>query len=259
VRPVRALALLLLAGCFSKPGPPGGGGGAIEARVISTSYFSTFAAMPSGMARTSYEIDTAGVHDDDLLIIIASIDNGSTMLWPNPIAPGFDNLEQVRYGNDGQTYITASKLARDEPESYTGVYDPTQNLASGSSTITLIAISNASTIEDFRYDNEKAGTTGKNPAIATSAGVTATLDNDLVLFAFGIDWESDGGTGAFQGPNDYRPLVEMGDHGDLGWEWTAQAVYANNVPAGPTGALQGKATSDGAIGTTWWMAFAIGP
>src|SRR5438477_30533 len=85
-------------------------GGPPTPRLISTAWFNG-AGSTAGMTHSGFSIPTTGVSDGDLLILIANVDNGSSALWPNPIAPGFTQLAQTYFGSDGQTYVADWKIA----------------------------------------------------------------------------------------------------------------------------------------------------
>ena len=117
-------------------------------RLIAQAWYSsataTTYASTVGMTKMGFEIPTAGIVDGDLVLFIASIDNGSNTVWPNPIAPGFTQLAQNFYGSDGETFVVAYKLASGEPPKYTGTYG--SGIGSGSSAIALIAVSGANKV-----------------------------------------------------------------------------------------------------------------
>jgi hypothetical protein len=229
------------------------------ARLLSTAFYSG-ANASAGMAQTSFSIPTNGVVDGELLLFIASIDNGSNTVFPNPIAPGFTQLTQQFYGHDGQTFTVQWKIASHEPVNYTGTYG--SGLGSGASVLTLFAIRDfdpATPINASRVFHEPISTADMTPVIGTSMGVTTTVDNCLVIYASGADWGGQGGTNTFEHPPGFTPIAEVGDHGDNSWDWTSQQVDGKvQATAGPTGVITGSLTGT-FNATAWTVVLAIAP
>jgi hypothetical protein len=232
-------------------------GSTVTPRLISNSYFSNWSgatfSFPSGMSRTN----SAGVVDGDLLLVFASIDNGSDMVWPNPLAPGFNQLAQAFFGSDGETYVVAWKIASGEPATYTGSYGSGVN--SGSAVISLIAVSGANRTTPINAFLAGYGSSGASPTIATSPGVTTTVPNCTLLYAAGADWLGTPGSNTFALPAGYSSLTQLGDRGDNNWDWTSQMVgWSPRAVAGATGAISGTLTST-TSGIPWTAVVAIAP
>lgn len=233
-------------------------------RVISTSYYSDWSGTtyksPSTMSRSNWEISTAGVNNGDLLIIVATIDNGSDTLWPNPFASGFTQAYQKYYGNDGQTLAVAWKIANGEPTSYSGTYvNPS---VSYSSVITLLAVSGASASNPLRAQNITfaTGSNKPSPVTASSTGVTAPVANCTSLFFASIDWQEHIGTSSFSGPAGYTTLVEKADRGASTWDWTSlQVSFKKLTAAGATGTVSSVETASGRTGIDLEGVIAICP
>jgi hypothetical protein len=197
------------------------------------------------------------VVDGDLLILIANVDNGSNTLWPNPIAPGFNQLAQVFFGSDGQTYVVAWKLASGEPAMYSGAYGA--GVGSSSAVITLIAVAGANRTNPINAFLASNGATGAMPALATSAGVTTTVPNCTILYGAGADWLASPGSNTFLVPAGYSSLMQVGDHGDNNWDWTSEmAAWTTQAAAGPTGSISGTLAGT-ANGIPWTVVLAIAP
>ena len=232
-------------------------------RLIAQAWFSdatgTTYASTVGMKKTGFEIPTTGIVDGDLVLFIASIDNGSNTAWPNPIAPGFTQLAQAFYGLDGETFVAAYKIANGEPAKYTGTYGP--GIASGSSALALIAVSGASGA--MPIDNSLASfssAAGMNPVVGSSTGFVTTIPNCTLILAGGIDWLGAGGSNSFVLPTGFKSLSQLGDHGSLDWDWTSQQVaWAPQAHAGATGALTWSATGSPQNGQSWTVLIAVAP
>ncbi len=238
-------------------------GSGLGARLISSSYYTDWNGSatyeyPPEMSKTGYHIRTDGVVDGDLLLIIANVDNGSGTVWPSPVAPGFTQLAENFFGNDGQTYVVAWKIAAGEPTSYAGAYG--NGIGSSSAVLHLIAVSGASAsspINDFR--TQFGSGTGADPVLATSPGVTTTVPGCLIIYAAGVDWESAPGSNTSVPPAGYTVIADLGDRGDMTWDWTSQHIATRLAPtAGPTGPI--TATFDGPHkGLPWTAVIAIAP
>jgi hypothetical protein len=236
------------------------------ARLISTSYFSdsnassTTYASPAPMTSSHYAIDTTGVVAGDLLIIVANIDNGGAMLFPDPIAPGFLQLAQRYYGSDGQTYVAAWKIAAsNEPASYSGNYGVGNG--SGSAVLSLIAVSGANQTTPINaFLDNNANASQARPTVATSPGVTTTVPNCALIYAAGADWlDSSGGSTTFALPSGYSSLMQIGDHGNNSFDWTSQMMaWTTQTNAGATGSISG--TFNGTVdGIPWAIVIAVAP
>jgi hypothetical protein len=242
------------------PRPDANNGAAPVPRLVSEAYYSNYSGLffsPAGMTATGFEIPTTGVHDGDLLLFIASIDNGSPTLWPNPIAPGFTQLVQAMYGNDGETYVVQYKFASGEPIKYTGTYGAS---TSGSAVLMLVAVTGvdpANPIDGFATGHFTGA--GTAPVIGTSTGVTPGYANTIVVFASGVDWESYPGSNTFVFPSGYTPIASLGDHGDDTWDWTSQQIsYEVRPTPGATGPITAEFDENeredagtAIVGTAW--------
>ncbi len=234
-----------------------------QPRLISNSYYSDYNGpvykSSAGMSISGFEISTSGVVNGDLLLIIASIDNGSDTLWPNPIASGFTQLYQKVYGNDGETFMISWKIANNEPVQYNGVYGP--GIISGSAAITLLAISGANNstpinATNFHYD---VGV-DTAPVVSTSTGVTTTVNNCTIIYASGVDWVNTPGSSVFTQPAGYSMITHLGDNGTDSWDWTSQQVsYLKKPTSGATGALSSIDSAGVSVGIGWSAVIAIAP
>lgn len=244
---------------------------ALTARVASqaywTNWFGTTFGTP-GMAMTGYSIattaDTGGLADGELLLLVACVDNGSDTVWPNPIAPGFTQIFQRRWGNDGQSCAIAYKIAANEPATYAGTYGP--GIVSGSALIALLAIRGASSttpVSDSTFVVDTGG--GKNPVNATSPGVTTTVPGSLVLYATGSDWECFEVTDVtFSTPAGFTQLFASSDRGALpAKDWTTFQIATQTLAVpGSTGQITSTESSTGSsacLATPWTATLAITP
>jgi hypothetical protein len=229
------------------------------ARLISTAFFSNTNAS-AGMSHDGFSIPTNGVHDGDLMLFIASIDNGSNTVFPNPIATGFHQLTQQFYGHDGQTFVVQYKIADHEPVNYTGTYG--SGLGSGASVLNLVAFTNfdpAQPINAIHVFHEPQTTADMTPVFGNSPGVTTTVDHCLLVYASGADWGGSPGENTFETPTGFTKLAEFGDHGDNSWDWTSQQIDTKvQDAAGATGPVTGSLTGT-FNGTAWTVLLAIAP
>jgi hypothetical protein len=231
-------------------------------RLIAQAWFSNFSgttyASTTGMSKSGFEISTAGVNDGDLVVFVGSIDNGSNTVWPDPIAPGFTQVAQAYYGSDGQTFVVAYKLASHEPTKYAGTYG--SGIGSSSAAISLIAVTGASTV--MPVDNSLASfssAAAMSPVNGGSTGLVTTVPGCTLLLASGVDWSAAGGTNTFTLPSRFASLSQLGDHGDLGWDWTSQQVsWAPQASAGATGAVNWSASGSHS-GQSWTVLVAVAP
>lgn len=231
-------------------------------RLVAQAWFSDFSgttyASTVGMTKNGFEIPTAGIVDGDLVLFIASIDNGSNTVWPNPIAPGFTQIAQAFYGSDGQTFVVAYKIADGEPPKYTGTYG--SGIGSGSSAIALLAVSGANQV--MPIDNSLASfssAAGMSPVDGSSTGFVTTAANCTLVLAGGVDWLGAGGSNTFTLPNGFTSLSQLGDRGNLTWDWTSQQVsWATQPTAGATGAVDWSALGS-YNGQSWTVLIAVAP
>jgi hypothetical protein len=235
-------------------------------RVVSTAYWTNWFGPvfeTPGMSMMGYEIPSAGVADGELLLLIGCIDNGTSAVWPDPLAPGFTQLTQDFWGHDGQTCVVDWKIADAEPAIYAGTYGP--GIVSASAVLALIAVSGVDPIAPISA-SQVAVATGSdvdvNPVTSTSLGVTTTAPNTLLLYAANADWNCyNVSTVSFTVPTGYRTLLQLSDHGNADKDWTAIQIEAGEqaVP-GPTGPVSSTMTSTTECGATPWnVVLAIRP
>jgi hypothetical protein len=205
-----------------------------------TDYSGTTFESPPEMSKEGFSISTAGIHDGDLVIFVASIDNGGPTTWPAPLAPGFQQLAQQYFGGDGQTFVVAWKIADHEPAVYAGAYGTSGG--SGSSVISIIAITGASPVKPIDTSYVSLQTSAaSSPVVCESPGVTTTVDDALVLFVGGSDWSNLTGSNTFTLPDGFTSLVQLGDRGNNMWDWSSHEIgYAIQAQAGATGPLVGS-------------------
>jgi hypothetical protein len=276
-----ALLALVATGCFAKPGFSGsaddangdddGGstGHAPKLRLINTAYASSYDHPPvsrstPGMTGTTWEIETNGIVDGDLVLFIANVDNGSNGVWQGLDTQEFTQLVQLFYpGDDGQTFIVAWRIAGpSEPATYTGGFG--QDIHSAATTIALLAVTGYDRgrerpIEDSMYAVEP-GATGTRPSPSTSPGVTTTVPDTLLVWGTGSDWYSpSGGANTFTAPTGFTSLVTLGDRGNMMFDWTSEQIaYRVQATPGATGPIQG--TLSGTVpGLPWNVVLAIPP
>lgn len=275
--PCVGTAVALLTGCVSIPPYRGSGDGGADGadgataglaiRAISNAYREGgddgTAVGTYMMSKEGYAITTSGILDGDLVLFIANVDNGAQTFWNLPA--GFTQVVEREYGQDGQTYIVAWKIAAGEPQLYTGTYLPSAS-SSAAATISLVAVTGydpQNPIEGFWPTDHQVPT---DPADVGSPGITTMVDNSLLVFAAGADWTPDNGTNTFESPADFELLTSIGDR-DTHWDWTCQVIATKLQPvAGFTGALTStltaKSYSDGTTpipGGGWSVLLAIAP
>jgi hypothetical protein len=281
VRAVDAVALALAAtcsaGCFIKPDRPGvsadasgdgdaapdgsgsGSGAAPVARKIADAYYSS-AGASNGMSQAGYSVPVGSIPDGDLLLFLANVDNGNNTVWMLP--PGFTQLHQIYYGNDGETFVAGWKIANNEPATYAESYGTGIN--SGAAVITILAVSGvdaAHPIETSAYTIGSRQT--QSPASVTSSGVATTAANSLLVFAGGVDWEQPDplATATFTEPVGFLPLEELSDGGGITFDWTTLVISSMAV-ADPGAAVPRTATiasNPVRTGIPWAVEIAIAP
>ena len=174
-------ALLVVAGtsgCFSRPPPPAvtdateSTDGAsdplpLRPRLIANAYYADNAGNPhasAGMTKDHFEVPTVGIHPGDLVLFIASVDNGAPGMWPVRDA-AFTEIAQQFYNGD-QTFVVAWRIATAaETATYGGNYTSTGG--SGAATISLVAVSGVDPIAPI---NGVALNTGVPPTISPVVG-----------------------------------------------------------------------------------------
>ena len=242
-------------------GAPGDLATTFQPRLIGNAYYSDYSGatfkFPAGMSHSGFAIDTTGIVNGDLVFFIGSVDNGSNNLWPNPIAPGFTQIGQAFYGNDGQTFVVQYKVADNEPAQYTGNYGP--GVGSSSATITLIAVSGVASNPINNYLVSFDTGPGITPVVGSSVGITTNVPGCAILYMSGTDWLGQTGSNTFMPPAGYTPLAQIGDRGANMWDWTSQQVaYTIQPAAGPTGTISGSMTGTYS-GTAWTVVVAVAP
>jgi len=235
------------------------------ARVVQSAYFSDWFGPvfgTPGMSRSGYAIDTTGVSDGELLVIVACVDNGSDTVWPDPLAPGFTRITQDNWGTDHQSCAIAWRIAHQEPATYAGTYGP--GIVSGSSVIALLGITGIDAAHPVTASLTTIGTGGPvNPVPTSSAGVTTTTPNSLVLYVDSADWDCfNVSTVSYTLPTGFRSLFEMSDQGTASpKDWTTfQIAMSSQAVPGPTGTIANVQTSTTTCNAIPWnVAIAISP
>jgi hypothetical protein len=241
--------LVLMTGCFAKPGPPGGGAsGAPVPRLLHTSNFWQSGHSP-GTTYDAFTIDTTGVVDGDLLLFVASIDNGSSTTWP--LLPGFTQVAQHGYGTDLQSNVIEAKIAAGEPSEYSGTY---QNIVAGpshASILALIAVSGVDAQMPIETSMVHIDSDYFDSARGTVSGLDTTQDDTTLIYVNSGDWLSMlRGDATFHEPPGFTKLVELGDHGDAKLESSTLMIsYANQRDVGPVEPVSGSTTATNDLGT----------
>lgn len=232
------------------------------ARLVSSAHFTDWygpAYGTHGMSRAGFAIETAGVRDGELLLLIGCVDNGSSTAWPSPLAPGFTQLGQDTWGSDQQTCVVAWRIAAAEPESYAGSYGP--GIVSGSSVLALVAVSGARSVNPIAtYALVAPAQADTDPVDATSSGLVTTGSDTAIVFAASADWTCPVAHGVSSTlPAGFTSLLHEGDHGDDTCDWTwLQIATASQHAAGPTGPLSSTERGTPACtGSAWTAAIAI--
>lgn len=268
-------ALLLTSGCFIKPDAPAasadashdspagsdasgsGSGSAPVARKISEAYYSGGGAS-SGMSQAGYSVTSSGITDGELVLFIANIDNGSSTVWMLP--PGFHQLHQINYGNDGQTFVVGWKIADHEVSPYAESYGAGIN--SGHAVITVLAVTGADPAGPTSTYTLGTNQT-QSPATVPSQGVATTAPSSLVIFAGGVDWDQPdvASTATFTEPAGFSTLEELSDRGGVTFDWTTLMVSSLVVPAvtPATPHMASIASSPQRVGIPWTVELAIAP
>lgn len=216
------------------------------------------------MSKTGFGIPSAGVNEGDLVLFIANVDNGGQGFWKLP--QGFSMVVQRFYGQDGQTYVVAWKIAGSaEPTYYAGTYD-TAVSSSAAATISLLAVTGYNQLQPIDTVLETDHQTPTDPADIGSPGITTTVANSLLIFAGGADWTPENGTNTYAAPDGFDLLTSVGDR-NTHWDWTCQVIsYKFQAAAGPTGPLTSTLTAKSYADNTtpipgggWDVLFAIAP
>jgi hypothetical protein len=251
----RAAVLLVLAGCFTKPGAPGdgdgsvGGGPAPVARLLHKANFSNFGNTP-GTTHDGFTISTSGIVDGELLLFIAQIDNGTTRTWP--LIDGFTQLSQDSYGmHDTQTSVIEMKIADHEPSEYVGTYKDIGTMNSGASIVTLLAVSGADPMTPIADTDIFVDIDYFDTARGKVSGVVTTRPDSTLIYVNSGDWLSMGsGQGFFVEPPGFTKILEMGDHGDNSFDWGTMEISSMAEHAvGPVPDVVGSSSAVGGPGT----------
>lgn len=269
---VAVLFALAATGCFFEPTRPGaansdassdgtgsgsGSGVAPQVRLLTHAYYS-IGGQSSGMSSSGWAIPTTGVQDNDLVLFIANIDNGSIDTWMLPT--GFTQTAQNFYGGDGQTYVAAYKIAHSEPISYNAAYGGS-NIHSASAVIMLLAVTGYDPAKPVSAYVDMAGSVAVSPVPLPST-ITTERANTLLIFAGGADWSD--GTGAnlaSMPPPGYTTIQALTDHGGSTFTWTSQiTAWKVQETVGDTGQHIGQLTPSPEIaGNPWTIELAIPP
>jgi len=269
------IAAVLLQGCFFEPGRPsaspndsgvdgtgsgsgsGSGGPAPQVRLLTHAYYSS-TGYSSGMTASSWAIATTGVHDNDLLLFIANIDNGSSDTWVLP--SNFTQTAQNFFGTDGETYVAGYAIAHSEPPEYNGVYGGT-NIHSASAVIMLLAVTGYDPSQPVFQSVDMAGSVGVDP-VPLASDLMTNRANTLLVFAGGADWFNSAGAQVVSAPpTGYTTIQALTDEGGSHLTWTSLlTAYKVQPTAGDTGQHVGHLTSTPEDdGIPWTVEFAIPP
>jgi hypothetical protein len=242
--------------------------GPLAARWIANAYRSggddNVAVGTYMMSKAGYAIQTSGIVDGDLVLFIGNVDNGTQGFWGLPA--GFTQIvNHYYYGEDGQTYVVAWKIAAGEPAFYTSAYTAIDS-TSGAATISLIAVTGYDPQNPIETALPTDHLVATDPADVGSPGISTIVDNSLLISASGADWSPQNGSNTFEPPADFQLLTSIGDS-NTHWDWTCQAIsYKFQPQAGPTGALTSTLTAvtypDGTPhikGGGWNVLLAIAP
>lgn len=279
---MRAAAGLLIAafaasGCFIKPDRPGqssGDGGTDSGtdsgsgsnsgpgphvRLVNHAYYALAGQfMSDGMSQLQWTISTAGVVDNDLLIFIANIDNGSNTTFKLPT--GFTQTAQHFFGTDGQTYVAGYKVASGEPSTYTALYQG-GNIHSADAVIMLLAVTGYDPAVKVSAAVDMGGTTGVSP-VPLASDITTMRANSLLVFAGGADWfAAQNAALDAMPPAGYTTIEALGCRGTSAFDWTALfTAYKVEPNVGDTGQHLGELSSTPEItGIPWTVELAIPP
>jgi len=266
VRYVRALAPVLLVGCFSKPAPPSDATSGVPfVRIVHNAYFSDHYPNPStghtgnptyaspGMTKDQYTVDASGVVEGDLLLLIGTIDNGATDTWVLP--PNFFQIDQRTFGTDGETFVVGYKIAgSSEPGGYGENY--AGPLFSAAATVTLVAIGGAAQTAPDSTTSVTNNAVTPVPAVADP--LTTTEPETMVMYVAGLDSSDFDTSTTFKIPMGYTQIAAFGDHGTSAFDWSAQMI-ATRVQSTPGSSGSASGEFDSPTGDAWSMLLAIKP
>jgi hypothetical protein len=239
---MRLGALVLgLAGCVSIPpfhgetsdASPDATPQALAIRPIAHAYHETNGMGTAGMSATGYAIPTTGIVDGDLILFIGNIDNGDENFWNLP--PGFTPIANHTYGPDVQSYVVAWKIAAGEPTVYANSYRTDHTSSAG--LLSLLAVTGYDPQNPIEASLKWDYPDYADPVDTSNPGIVTTVDNSLVVFVAGADWNPSNGTNTVTLPMDFTELETFGDR-NISWEWSCQTIATKMQPvAGPTGGL----------------------
>ena len=274
----RVLLIVAIAapGCFFEPSRPGaatdanrdGNADAAKdgapdtspvAHKLADAYYSS-QGVSNGMTQTSYSVAIPTIPDGELVLFLANVDNGSNSVWVLP--PGFHQLHQIRFGNDGQTFIAGWKIASGETSPYAETYG--NGIVSGNAVITIIGVTGADATTPIENSAYTLGTDNQqSPAMLGTNGVATTRPDSLLIFAGGVDWDQPDplANATFTEPPGFTVLDELSDSGGVSFDWTTLMVSSMEVAAaGPAVAKTATVASNPVRpGTPWTVEIAIAP
>ncbi|MBV8761512.1 MAG: hypothetical protein JO257_29725 [Deltaproteobacteria bacterium] len=270
-----AAAALPASGCFIKPDRPGASHDAstsdgahdaaadsaattpIVATKVGEAWYSAQGLSPN-MSQQQYWVQTTGIVDGDIVVFIANVDNGSNSVWMLPT--GFHQLHQIKFGNDGQTFVVGWKLAAGEPNVYTEPYG--NGIISGHAVVAVFDVHGANPAGPTSTFTLGTNQT-QSPAILPSNGIAISAAHSLLMFAGGVDWDQPDGTSVamFTEPAGFATLEELSDQGGVMFEWTTQMVSTIAVDAPRTAVphMASVASSPLRIGIPWTVELAFAP
>lgn len=275
---VLLIVAIALPGCFFEPSRPGAasdanrdGNGSSDApkdgspdttpvaHKIADAYYSP-QGVSNGMTQSGYSVAIPTIPDGDLVLFFANVDNGSNTVWMLP--PGFHQLHQIRFGNDGQTFVAGWKIASGETSPYAEAYG--SGIVSGNAVITIIDVTGADATTPIETSAYTLGTDNQqSPAMLGTNGVATTRADTLLVFAGGVDWDQPDplANATFTEPPGFTVLDELSDSGGVTFDWTTLMVSSMEVAvAGPAVAKTATvASSPVRPGTPWTVEIAIAP
>lgn len=266
------LLVLALSGCVNIPpfhGEQASADAALDAtpsplaiRMISHAYHDTNNMGTAGMSATGYAIPTTGIVDGDLVLLIGNVDNGAENFYNLPA--GFTAIANHTYGPDVQSYVVAWKIAANEPPVYAGDYRT--NMTSSAGLVSLLAVTGYDPQNPINAALKWDYPVYVDPVDTSNPGISTTVDNTMLVFVAGADWNPSNGTNTVTLPDGFTLLESFGDR-NSSWEWSCQTIATKMQPvAGSTGGLTsqmvGISDSDGTThihAAGFSVVFAIAP
>lgn len=265
------LLVLAMTGCVSIPpyqgttqdaSPDAATPSPLAIRMISHAYHDTVGMGTAGMSATGYAIPTTGIVDGDLILFIGNIDNGDENFYLLP--PGFTAVANHTYGPDVQSYVVAWKIAAGEPAVYANNYRTDHTSSAG--LVSLLAVTGYDPQNPINASLKWDYPAYTDPVDNSNPGITTTVNDSLLVFVEGADWNPSNGTNTVTLPTDFTMLESFGDR-NTSWEWSSQTISTKTQAlAGPTGGLTSMMTgisdSDGTThihGAGFSVVFAIAP